>query len=160
MIWNSTQHLLNSDIHGSISGCLNSSTDFFFVKFFSMAIPCLKKNCGKFQTNICMCMSICIMNLLLVCFVVVVFVFAFFIVAPIAYGSSQVRGGIRPAAASLCHSLSNAGPEPSCDLHHSPQQCWILNPLSKATDWTWILMDTMSCSQPTEPQQELAVTQF
>ena len=28
------------------------------------------------------------------------------------------------------------------DLHHSSWQCWILNPLSKARDWTCILMDT------------------
>ena len=26
-------------------------------------------------------------------------------------------------------------------IHHSSQQCWILNPLSKARDWTQILMD-------------------
>jgi len=29
-----------------------------------------------------------------------------------------------------------------CDLHHSSQQCQILNPLSEARDWTYILMDT------------------
>ena len=29
-----------------------------------------------------------------------------------------------------------------CDLHHSSQQCWILNPLSEARDQTSILMDT------------------
>ena len=29
-----------------------------------------------------------------------------------------------------------------CDLHHSSQQCQILNPLSEARDWTCILMDT------------------
>ena len=28
-----------------------------------------------------------------------------------------------------------------CDLHHSSQQHWILNPLSGARDWTHILMD-------------------
>ena len=28
-----------------------------------------------------------------------------------------------------------------CDLHSSSQQCWILNPLSKARDRTCILMD-------------------
>ena len=27
------------------------------------------------------------------------------------------------------------------DLHHSSQQCWILNPLSEARDQTRILMD-------------------
>ena len=29
-----------------------------------------------------------------------------------------------------------------CDLYHSSQQCWILNPLSEARDGTNILMDT------------------
>ena len=29
-----------------------------------------------------------------------------------------------------------------CDLRHSSQQCWIHNPLSKARDWTPVLMDT------------------
>ena len=27
-----------------------------------------------------------------------------------------------------------------CDLHHSSQQCWILNPLSEARDWTYNLI--------------------
>ena len=29
-----------------------------------------------------------------------------------------------------------------CDLRHSSWQCWILNPLSEARDWTCILMDS------------------
>ena len=28
-----------------------------------------------------------------------------------------------------------------CNLHHSSQKCWILNPLSEAMDHSWILMD-------------------
>ena len=32
---------------------------------------------------------------------------------------------------------------PICDLHCSSEQCWILNPLSKARDQTCILLDTM-----------------
>ena len=31
-----------------------------------------------------------------------------------------------------------------CDLHHSLRQCRILNPLSKARDGTYILMETNS----------------
>ena len=46
--------------------------------------------------------------------------------APIAHGSSQARGRIRDAAASL---------------HHSSWQHWILNPPSEARDRTLILMD-------------------
>ena len=33
-------------------------------------------------------------------------------------------------------------PSPVCDLHHSSRQCRIFNPMSKARDQTWILMDT------------------
>ena len=29
-----------------------------------------------------------------------------------------------------------------CDLHHSSQQCWILNPLSKARNRTHVVKDT------------------
>ena len=66
---------------------------------------------------------------------------SFFVVA---YGCSQARGRIRAVAAGLCHSRS--------------QKCWIwiasalyttahsnagsFNPLSKARDWTFILMGT------------------
>ena len=32
-----------------------------------------------------------------------------------------------------------------CDLQRSLWQCWILNPLSKARDWTCILTETMLC---------------
>ena len=28
-----------------------------------------------------------------------------------------------------------------CDLYHSSQQCRILNPLFKARNWTWVLID-------------------
>ena len=34
-----------------------------------------------------------------------------------------------------------------CNLHHSSQQCWIFNPLSKARDRTLILMDSSDPSR-------------
>ena len=49
-----------------------------------------------------------------------------------AYGGSQARGQIRPAAAGLCHSCSNVGSEPH--LQPTPQQRQIHNPLSEARD--------------------------
>ena len=44
----------------------------------------------------------------------------------------------------LAYNPATAMGEPShiCDLHHSWQQCWILNPLSEARDRTWIVMGT------------------
>ena len=58
-----------------------------------------------------------------------------------AYGGSLARSQIRVAAADLHHSHSNTGYEPS--LRPTPQLMItpILNPLSKARDQTWILMD-------------------
>ena len=42
------------------------------------------------------------------------------------------------------YTTAPAMPDPTCvcDLHHSSQQHWILNPLSKARDQTPILVDT------------------
>ena len=57
------------------------------------------------------------------------------------HGGSQARGWIPATAVGLRHSHSNARSKPVCDLHHSSQQCWILNLLRKARDRTCILMD-------------------
>ena len=54
-------------------------------------------------------------------------IFFFLRAAPMAYGSSQTRAQIRAIAARL---------------YHSSQQCQILDPLIKARDQTFILMDT------------------
>ena len=75
------------------------------------------------------------------------FLFLSFLVraVPAAYGSSQARSQNRAAAATLCHSHSNAGSfNPISTLRGSAQQCWIgsFNPLSKAKDQTHIFMDT------------------
>ena len=68
--------------------------------------------------------------------------FCFFRVTLAAHGSSQARGPIGAAGASLHHSHPMPDVSCVCDLHHSSQQCWILNPLSEAKDWACILMDT------------------
>ena len=60
---------------------------------------------------------------------------------PVAYRSSQARSLIRSTVASLSHSHSNARSSHICDLHHSSWQHQNLNPLIKARDRTWVLMD-------------------
>ena len=72
------------------------------------------------------------------------FSFYIFKAASVAYGGSQARGWVRAAAASLRHrhSCSNVRSEQCC----SSLQCWILNPLSEARDWTCIPMDTSQFS--------------
>ena len=56
---------------------------------------------------------------------------------PMVYEGTQARAWIGAVAAT-------AAPDPShiCDLHHNSWQCWILNTMSEARDWTCILMDT------------------
>ena len=65
----------------------------------------------------------------------------FFRAAPMAYGSSQARGQIGATAAGLYHSHSNARSK-MC-LLSTPQlmETLIFNPMSKARDQTYILMD-------------------
>ena len=55
------------------------------------------------------------------------FFFCLFRATPVAYGSFQARGRIRAAAASL---------------HHSSQQCQILDQLSEPRDQICVLMIT------------------
>ena len=52
--------------------------------------------------------------------------------------------GVESELQLLAYATATAMPDLShiCDLHQSSWQCWILNPLSKARDQTWILMDT------------------
>ena len=52
----------------------------------------------------------------------------------------RVKSELWPPA----YGIATAMPDTSriCDLHHSSQQCQILNPLSEARDCTCILMDT------------------
>ena len=51
--------------------------------------------------------------------------------------------GVKVELQPPAYTTATTPPDPSChcDLHHGSQQCWILNPLSRARDWTHILMD-------------------
>ena len=60
----------------------------------------------------------------------------------VEHGSSQARGRIGAAAAAYTIATAMQNQSHICDPYHSSQQCWILNPLSKARDWTHILMGT------------------
>ena len=61
------------------------------------------------------------------------------------------RLGVEWEQQPLAYTTTTATSDPSCvcDLHHSSQQRWIPNPLSKARDRTCILMDVRFVS--TEP---------
>ena len=70
------------------------------------------------------------------------FVFCLFRASPLAYGGSQAMGRIGAIASSYATATATQDPSRVCDLHHSSQQHWILNPLIEARNWTRILMDT------------------
>ena len=74
------------------------------------------------------------------CFVLLSFFFSFR-ATPKAYGGSQARGQIGSVAAGLHTATATWDLSCICNVHHSSGQCWILNPLSEARDWTCILMD-------------------
>ena len=60
------------------------------------------------------------------------------------------RLGVELELQLLAYATATATLDPShvCDLHHSSQQPWILNPLSKARDQTHILMDGIQVLNP------------
>ena len=62
---------------------------------------------------------------------------------PVAYGSSQARGGIRAAAKACATATATLDLSHICDLHCNLQQRQILNPLSEARDRTHILTETV-----------------
>ena len=72
----------------------------------------------------------------------------------------EVSGlGVKSELQLQAYTTATETPDLSCiwDLCHSLWQPWVLNPLSKVRDWTQILTDTMSGSQPAEPQWELHI---
>ena len=65
-----------------------------------------------------------------------VYFYFLFRAVPVAYGSSQARGHIGAAIATLHHIHSHARPMPNLWQHQ------ILNPLTETRDWTHFVMDT------------------
>ena len=68
--------------------------------------------------------------------------FFFFRATPKAYGNSQARGWNQSCSCWPTPATATQDPSGIFDLHHSSQQCGILNPLSQAGDQTHILMDS------------------
>ena len=53
-----------------------------------------------------------------------------------------LRPGVELQLPAYTTAIATWDPSHVCDLHHSSWQCRILNPLSKARNWTCVLMDT------------------
>ena len=73
---------------------------------------------------------------------------------PVGHEGSQARVESELQLLAYTTAIAMWDPSSVCNLHHSSQQCRILNPLSKARDQTassWILVWFIT----TEPQQEL-----
>ena len=72
------------------------------------------------------------------------FCFVFVSLGPHLWHVEIPRLGVKSVLQLPAYTTATAMRDPSriCDLHHSSRQHWILNPLSKARDWTCILMYT------------------
>ena len=72
------------------------------------------------------------------------FNFIFCFLRPYPRHMEVPRLGIELELQLLAYATATAMPDPSliCTLHCSPRQCQILNPLSRARDWTPMLTDT------------------
>ena len=70
--------------------------------------------------------------------------FCLFILGLHPWHMEVTRLGVELELQLMAYATAIAMPDLShvCDLHHSSWQCWILNPLSKARDWTHVLMAT------------------
>ena len=99
-----------------------------------------------------------VLLILLLLFFFFFFVFLPFL-GPHPWHIEVPRLGIESELQLLAYTRATAMRDPSCICHlcHSLWQHWILNPLSKARDWTYILTGTMSGFQPTKAQQELLI---
>ena len=93
------------------------------------------------------------------CFFSSFFFFFFFLVflGPHPWHTEVPRLGTESEPQRLAYATDTATPDFShiCDLHHSSQQCQILNPRNKARDESvssWILVGCIT----TEPRQELS----
>ena len=69
------------------------------------------------------------------------FIFFFFL-GPQLQHMEVPRLGVESELQLLAHTTATWDPSRICNLHHSSQQCQIPDPLSRARDRTFILMDT------------------
>ena len=68
--------------------------------------------------------------------------FFFFFLGPHMRHMEVLGLGVKLEFQLLATAIAMPDPSHICDLHRSSRQGWVLNPLSKATDRTLILMDT------------------
>ena len=75
-------------------------------------------------------------------FILLIYLFCFFLRPHLRY-MEVPRLGVQSELQLPAYTTATATPDPShiCALHHSSQQCQVLNPLSfEARDWTWNLL--------------------
>ena len=79
--------------------------------------------------------------------IIQVYTFFFFFLGPRLQHMAVPSLGVKSELQLPAYTTATAMSDPShiCNLHHSSQQFWILNPLSEARDQTHFLMDT-SCT--------------
>ena len=79
-----------------------------------------------------------------------IYIFFFCFLGPYLRHMEVPRLGVQSELQPPAYTTATATQDLShvCDLHHSSRQCWILNPLNEARDWTsssWILVWFVTC---------------
>ena len=69
-------------------------------------------------------------------------VYLIFFSVPHPWHMEVPRLGVKLELWALATATAIWDPSRVCDLHYSPRQHWILNPLNEARDWNCVLMDT------------------
>ena len=65
-----------------------------------------------------------------------------------AHGGSQARDPIRAVVMAYATAIEMQDPSHICNLHHSSQKRWLLNPLIEVGDRTCVLMDAIQTCFP------------
>ena len=107
----------------------------FFIFFYSINVDLMNE--WKFTRSKCTEFSKCLQRATKFNFF---FFFCFFLEAHLQHKEIP-RLGVERELLLLAYTTATKDTGHICDLHHSSGQCQILNPLSKARDWTRILMD-------------------
>ena len=87
------------------------------------------------------------------------FLFFFFYLGPHLQHVEVPRLAVKsePQLLAYATATANAGSEPHLWLMLQLEQCWILNPLSKPRDQTYILMDTSRVLHPLSHKENACV---
>ena len=114
---------------------------FLFAEMILITYEALSDNQNKLKPSVCVSVF---WTTIYICYLIIIIIFFFLpFLRPHWQHMEVPRLGVELELQLLAFDIAIAMHDSSliCDLHHSLQQCQILNPLSKAGDWPYIPKD-------------------